>query len=72
MSDKLIVCLLVFYGVILLFSIKEGNWARVVKGRTLTKQERSDIVTGYLAMKKLGVYDKSAIDTNRKLLDNHW
>jgi hypothetical protein len=46
--------------------------AKLVKGRTLTKKERSDIVTGYLALKNLGIYDKPEIDINRKLLDKHW
>lgn len=29
MSDKLIIILLIFYAVILMFSIAEGHWARV-------------------------------------------
>lgn len=32
--------------------------AKVVKGRRLTKPERSQVVDGVLALDKLGIYDK--------------
>jgi len=46
--------------------------AQIVKGRRLTKRERIEVIDGYLAIKKLGIYDKSNFEVNRKSLDKHW
>ena len=46
--------------------------AQVVKGCPLTKKERSEVVTGYLAMQDLGIFKKPEFDGNRKILDKHW
>jgi len=46
--------------------------AQVVKGRNLTKPERREVVGGYIAMQKLGIFNKPEFKGNRKLLDKHY
>ena len=46
--------------------------AQIVKGRSLTKKERLEIVSGYMAMQDLGIFKKPDFNGNRKILDKHW